>query len=404
MLIQIGQAIKFAAFFSASKAGKTGLTVTVDVYRDGTSLVTGASATEIGGGLYSYTLVSGSVTTAGNHIAIFKTSDTTVDAQHVPSFFSVGQNWVERVDAAISSRSTFAGGAVASVTGSVGSVTAAVTVGTNNDKSGYELSTAGLKAMWDQLLSVTFTVGSLGEKLKLWLATLGTDNRVQVSADIHTAGATVASVTAPVTVGTNNDKVGYGLTSGERTAVANEVENQIIDDTDTEKVLTAITNKIAAANPDLSGLTLSAIASAVWMHVERTLTDLTETEEDGFATIDALGATINAIKAKTDGLPALPPSQADITAARDTVINSINSSKNTVIAALPPAPPSAASILATFKADPEWETILASANGQFTFNPLSGVLVLKNKAGTQTLATLTLTRNEDGVVTSRASS
>lgn len=53
------------------------------------------------------------------------------------------------------------------------------------------------------------------------------------------------------------------LTTGERTAIANEVEAQIIDETDTEKVLLAITNKIAAANPDLSGLTLSAIASSV---------------------------------------------------------------------------------------------------------------------------------------------
>lgn len=53
------------------------------------------------------------------------------------------------------------------------------------------------------------------------------------------------------------------LTTGERTAIANETENQIIDDTDSEKVLTAITNKIAAVNPSLSGLTLSAIASQV---------------------------------------------------------------------------------------------------------------------------------------------
>jgi len=47
-----------------------------------------------------------------------------------------------RIDATISSRSTFAGGAVASVTGAVGSVTAPVTVGTNNDKTGYALTQA----------------------------------------------------------------------------------------------------------------------------------------------------------------------------------------------------------------------------------------------------------------------
>jgi len=53
------------------------------------------------------------------------------------------------------------------------------------------------------------------------------------------------------------------LTSGERTAIANEVEAQIIDDTDSEKVLQAIIDKIAAANPSLDDLTLGAIASAV---------------------------------------------------------------------------------------------------------------------------------------------
>ncbi|MFM9118361.1 MAG: hypothetical protein ACKOU6_19610, partial [Planctomycetota bacterium] len=54
-----------------------------------------------------------------------------------------------------------------------------------------------------------------------------------------------------------------GLSPAERTAIANAVEVEIIDETDSEKVLTAITNKIASVNPDLSGLTLSAIAAAV---------------------------------------------------------------------------------------------------------------------------------------------
>ena len=48
----------------------------------------------------------------------------------------LGQN----LDARISTRSTYAGGAVASVT-------APVTVGTNNDKAGYVLSSAGLDAI-----------------------------------------------------------------------------------------------------------------------------------------------------------------------------------------------------------------------------------------------------------------
>ena len=41
------------------------------------------------------------------------------------------------------------------------------------------------------------------------------------------------------------------------------ISAQIIDDTDSEKVLTAITDKIAAVDPNLGDLSLSAIASAV---------------------------------------------------------------------------------------------------------------------------------------------
>lgn len=68
------------------------------------------------------------------------------------------------------------------------------------------------------------------------------------------------------------------------------------------------------------------------------------------------------------------------------------------------APPSAAAILAAFQADTEWKTILAGVNGVFTFDPDTGVLVLKNKAGNTTLATLALTINAEGVITARASS
>lgn len=61
-------------------------------------------------------------------------------------------------------------GAVGSVTGnvggnvagSVGSVTAAVTVGTNNDKTGYRLSAAGVDDVWDEATSGHAVAGSFG--------------------------------------------------------------------------------------------------------------------------------------------------------------------------------------------------------------------------------------------------
>lgn len=54
---------------------------------------------------------------------------------------------------------------IASVTGAVGSVTAGVTVTTNNDKTGYGLSSTAVQAIWDALTSALTTVGSVGKLL-----------------------------------------------------------------------------------------------------------------------------------------------------------------------------------------------------------------------------------------------
>ena len=106
MLKQLSQAIRFEAFFTANKQGKTGLVVTCDVYRDGTQIVTGAAGSATGGGLYSYTLAGASAGTAGNYVAVFKTTDSSVDLQHVPSLFTVGESWVQRVDENVSAAKT----------------------------------------------------------------------------------------------------------------------------------------------------------------------------------------------------------------------------------------------------------------------------------------------------------
>jgi hypothetical protein len=104
MLEQVSTSVKFLAFYTASKQGKTGLTVAVDIYNpSGTQIVTAGSATALGGGLYSYTLSSDN-SSEGEYAAIFKTSDSTVDAQHIPSLWVLGRAGVENLDAATSSR------------------------------------------------------------------------------------------------------------------------------------------------------------------------------------------------------------------------------------------------------------------------------------------------------------
>lgn len=102
MLQQIGQALTFDVMYIESKVGKTLLTVTVDVYRNGSLIVTGGAATEVGDGLYTYTLAAGSVTVAGHYRAVFKTATTTVDQRDIAALWIVGTTWVERVDGAIS--------------------------------------------------------------------------------------------------------------------------------------------------------------------------------------------------------------------------------------------------------------------------------------------------------------
>ena len=104
MLEQVSTSVKFLAFFTASKQGKTGLTVTIDIYDpSGSQIVTGGSATAIGGGLYSYTLSTNN-SAEGEYAAVFKTTDSTVDSQHIPSLWVLGRAGVENLDAATSSR------------------------------------------------------------------------------------------------------------------------------------------------------------------------------------------------------------------------------------------------------------------------------------------------------------
>lgn len=106
MLEQTGNALKFYAHFIEEKVGKTGLTVTVDVYRNGSEIVTAGSATEVGDGLYSYELASGSNNAEGEYICVFKTATSTVDQQELPALWVVNKAGVENLDVAVGDAAT----------------------------------------------------------------------------------------------------------------------------------------------------------------------------------------------------------------------------------------------------------------------------------------------------------
>jgi hypothetical protein len=94
MLTKQGVAITFYAFFvnSTDLDGETGLTVTIDIYEatTGAPIVSGGSATELAGGLYYYTLASGSVDNDGAYTAIFKTASADVVQKWLPALWQVG--------------------------------------------------------------------------------------------------------------------------------------------------------------------------------------------------------------------------------------------------------------------------------------------------------------------------
>jgi hypothetical protein len=92
------------------------------------------------------------------------------------------------------------------VTGAVGSVAAPVTVGTNQDKTGYSLSIAGILAIWNQATGAAgVLVNTFGAKVRDLV--LGTDSKVMVSGDPQDIAG------LKVTVKTVEDKTGYALTS-----------------------------------------------------------------------------------------------------------------------------------------------------------------------------------------------
>lgn len=79
-----------------------------------------------------------------------------------------------------------------------------VTVGTNNDKTGYTLSSAGVQAIWDALTSALTTANSIGKLL--------VDN-INATISSRLASASITLTGGAVTVGTNNDKTGYELST-----------------------------------------------------------------------------------------------------------------------------------------------------------------------------------------------
>lgn len=249
------------------------------------------------------------------------------------------------LDAAVSSRSTYAGGAVASVT-------AGVTVSTNNDKTGYGLSAAAVQAVWDALTSTLTTAGSIGKRLADYitgdayarigasgagLTALGDTRISNLDAAVSTrstyAGADTGGTTmllgrltstraglldnldvavstrmAASSYATPLDAVGtraaIGLATANLDAQFTAVPGAVRTNLATElgRIDAAITSRSTYAGADTAGTTtlLSHVTGAVLLASGYTAPDNT---------------SIIAIKAKTDNLPVSPAATGDIPTA-----------------------------------------------------------------------------------------
>ncbi len=141
--------------FSFTFRNLPGLTLNAKLF-DNAGSQTGGTITSgfvnLGDGAYQYL-----ATIPDGHVGTLKVYDSATPSRCLA--LTVNPQETENADAKTSTRSTFAGGAVDSVTNPV-------TVGTNNDKTGYALSGAAVQAIWDALTSALITVGSVGKLIK----------------------------------------------------------------------------------------------------------------------------------------------------------------------------------------------------------------------------------------------
>jgi len=133
-------------------------------------------------------------TTAGRTLTIETDGMAHADVKEVAGTTQTARDLGAQLDATVASRSSHSAADVwTSGTRTLSAFGFSVTVGTNSDKTGYALSSAGVQAIWDALTSALSTVGSVGKKLADWA--LGSDNKALLSNNAHT-GAVVPTVTA----------------------------------------------------------------------------------------------------------------------------------------------------------------------------------------------------------------
>ena len=140
-----------------------------------------------------------------------------------------------------------------------------------------------------------------------------------VSAKLDTLLVRIAS-TLTITAGKVdvNDRTGFSLTGAERSAIAAATEAALLNEGDGQAILQAIVDKINATDPNLGGLTISAIAQGVWQYLT---SGATLAGSIGKLVADNLDAKVSlrATQASVNAIPTNPALASDVSAARDAV-------------------------------------------------------------------------------------
>lgn len=100
IIAQKGEDLTPEVAYTNAGVGATGLTVTVDVWVNGSNTLSAQSATEEGDGLYRFTLTGSNTTTAGRYTFVFKTAGT-VDQAWQYCRFDVGGNIAQSLPAGV---------------------------------------------------------------------------------------------------------------------------------------------------------------------------------------------------------------------------------------------------------------------------------------------------------------
>jgi hypothetical protein len=199
-----------------------------------------------------------------------------------------------RIDATISSRSTFAGGAVASVTDPV-------TVGTNNDKTGYALATAPPTA-----------------------SEVATQVRTELSTELARIDATVSSrstlTAANVWEHATRSLTTFGTLVSDIWSNATRTLTAISDSSGITTLLGRIAGTIRTSADDVTAETAQTAAVRSGLALEATLTDI---KGAGFATgTDSLEAISDAIAATSGSLTVEQAAQLTAIKAKTDLITS----------------------------------------------------------------------------------